>query len=372
MNNDLLKKFYDLLNETPETLNEKKKKPKPTSPDKWARAKAKARSKFDVYPSAYANAYAAKEYKKMGGGWRMGESAVEEGQIYAQGGGYGEAQRWYRPKDNVGEDEQLDELKCWPGYTRVKGVPAGKPGSCKKKTNEDDNIAEAAMKMDEYVRLANALHAQYKQAVRDGNKQEAQRLQQEREELDAKAKKGLLPEEQKTESAIMKGLQFENDKFDETAYQGGLKKWFKEKWVNLAKKKKSGGYEECGTSGDNKGYAKCVPAAKAARMSDKEEKSAINRKRAAQRAAGRPGKKSGGKGQSPVFVKTDKKKTNEGTFTQDNYVFKARNMSGSKSDQELKSLKLKQTSTGDWYINRKVLDSNPKLKQEISKLWIIR
>jgi hypothetical protein len=34
------------------------------------------------------------------------------------------------------EEEQLDELKCWPGYTRVKGVPAGKPGSCKKKTKE--------------------------------------------------------------------------------------------------------------------------------------------------------------------------------------------------------------------------------------------
>lgn len=55
-------------------LTEKKKKPKPTSPEKWSKAKAKARSKFDVYPSAYANAYAAKEYKKMGGGWRMGES----------------------------------------------------------------------------------------------------------------------------------------------------------------------------------------------------------------------------------------------------------------------------------------------------------
>lgn len=59
-------------------IAEKKKKPKPTSPDKWARAKAKARSKFDVYPSAYANAYASKEYKKMGGGWRMGESVENQ------------------------------------------------------------------------------------------------------------------------------------------------------------------------------------------------------------------------------------------------------------------------------------------------------
>jgi len=36
---------------------------------------------------------------------------------------------------DVAED-QLDELKCWPGYSRVQGVPAGAPGSCKKKTTE--------------------------------------------------------------------------------------------------------------------------------------------------------------------------------------------------------------------------------------------
>ena len=34
-------------------------------------------------------------------------------------------------------EEQLDELKCWPGYSRVRGVPAGAPGSCKKKTSEN-------------------------------------------------------------------------------------------------------------------------------------------------------------------------------------------------------------------------------------------
>ena len=44
----------------------------------------------------------------------------------------GDGWRWYEPR----EQEQLDELKCWPGYTRVKGVPAGAVGSCKKKTKE--------------------------------------------------------------------------------------------------------------------------------------------------------------------------------------------------------------------------------------------
>jgi hypothetical protein len=55
-----------------DALEEKKKKPKPTKPDLWSRAKAEAKKKFDVYPSAYANAWAAKWYKGKGGGWRMG------------------------------------------------------------------------------------------------------------------------------------------------------------------------------------------------------------------------------------------------------------------------------------------------------------
>jgi len=51
-----------------------KRKPKPTNPALWARAKSAARSKFDVYPSAYANGWAAKWYKSKGGGWRMSEA----------------------------------------------------------------------------------------------------------------------------------------------------------------------------------------------------------------------------------------------------------------------------------------------------------
>ena len=48
-------------------------KNKPTNPSKWAYYKAQAKKKFDVYPSAYANAWAAKQYKKAGGGWKKGK-----------------------------------------------------------------------------------------------------------------------------------------------------------------------------------------------------------------------------------------------------------------------------------------------------------
>jgi hypothetical protein len=50
----------------------------PTDSGKWSYAKSQAKQKFDVYPSAYANAWAAKKYKELGGGWRKEESLVKE------------------------------------------------------------------------------------------------------------------------------------------------------------------------------------------------------------------------------------------------------------------------------------------------------
>ena len=42
---------------------------KPNNPTLWKKAIAKAKAKFDVYPSAYANAWASKWYKGKGGTW---------------------------------------------------------------------------------------------------------------------------------------------------------------------------------------------------------------------------------------------------------------------------------------------------------------
>jgi hypothetical protein len=61
-------------NEEVEQVNEKNS---PTNPKLWARAKSMARSKFDVYPSAYANGWASKWYKSKGGGWRATKEEVE-------------------------------------------------------------------------------------------------------------------------------------------------------------------------------------------------------------------------------------------------------------------------------------------------------
>ena len=42
----------------------------PTNPALYARVKAEAKRKFKVYPSAYANAWLVRTYKKRGGGYR--------------------------------------------------------------------------------------------------------------------------------------------------------------------------------------------------------------------------------------------------------------------------------------------------------------
>ena len=50
----------------------------PTNPGLWSKMKARAKAKFDVYPSAYANGWAAKQYKAAGGGWKTKKEDVNE------------------------------------------------------------------------------------------------------------------------------------------------------------------------------------------------------------------------------------------------------------------------------------------------------
>lgn len=56
---------------------------KPNNPALWSKAKSLAKQKFDVYPSAYSNGWAAKWYKSKGGTWSKAEYGME---IMQQGG----------------------------------------------------------------------------------------------------------------------------------------------------------------------------------------------------------------------------------------------------------------------------------------------
>ena len=82
---------------------------------------------------------------------------------------------------------------------------------------------------------------------------------------------------------------------------GGLRKWVQEKWVDIGAPKKNGKFQPCGrksTTKSKRKYPKCVPLAKANKMSASQKQSAVKRKR----------EKKQGVGGKPTMVKTFTKK----------------------------------------------------------------
>jgi hypothetical protein len=96
-----------------------------------------------------------------------------------------------------------------------------------------------------------------------------------------------------------------NQSFNEKELDNLLKsltEWFGEKWVDISRPKKGGGFEPCGRNDAKTGkYPKCVPASKASRMTPEQIASAVRRKRTAESTQSREGKK-------PINVSTDTEK----------------------------------------------------------------
>ena len=138
---------YDNLNtrkekELEERINLFVEKNTPTNPSKWSYYKSQAKKKFDVYPSAYANAWAAKKYKAAGGGWRKSENIDEASMTGNLDGGEGPPKTPYafqskkqRAQDKKKEDEiatnstgfvkmnenKLNEARGWDLLNNVLG-----------------------------------------------------------------------------------------------------------------------------------------------------------------------------------------------------------------------------------------------------------
>ena len=83
---------------------------------------------------------------------------------------------------------------------------------------------------------------------------------------------------------------------------GGLREWVGQKWVDIGAPKKDGKFQPCGRKSAKKSkrkYPKCVPLAKANRMTAGQRASAVKRKRA----------KAQGVGGKPTMVRTFKTNT---------------------------------------------------------------
>ena len=88
----------------------------PTNPALWSKVKSQAKSKFDVYPSAYANGWAAKEYKAKGGGWKKKAKTQKEHMVIqdSQGNPVVEIIDLIKPEPMKGT-EVREDLRKWFG-----------------------------------------------------------------------------------------------------------------------------------------------------------------------------------------------------------------------------------------------------------------
>jgi hypothetical protein len=130
--------------------------------------------------------------------------------------------------------------------------------------------------------------------------------------------------------------------------KNGLDKWFKQKWVDIGSKRKDGSFAPCGRSKQKKDakrkYPKCVPLAKATRMTKGERASAVKRKRAVAQ----------GVGGIPTNVKTftRKKKNMGGSAGENSMVRQAqRNYTGSYVQGDLGGVQVGNKSLQKFYSN---------------------
>lgn len=152
----------------------------PTSPEKWARAKSAAKSKFAVYPSAYANAWASKKYKAMGGGWKTASEEVEV------------------------EEEMIDEKAGYSAKAARAGKDIGKPGKAfgmiAKKAGERYGSAEAGK------RVAGAILAKLRKEDEDWSDEDIDALLEVYELEERKMTDDEMAKREKIVKGMKKGL----------------------------------------------------------------------------------------------------------------------------------------------------------------------
>jgi len=173
------------------SINEGGEKSEPADKDLYNRVKAEAKDKFDVYPSAVANAWVVREYKKRGGKYkRKTEKSVQL-------------------QDNLEEYDMTTALEI---VNTAKSLATGDTVKFDKKLYEDARTALAqlivveANEMDaghnEEMSLAHLLSAVHHLfAWYEGEKAEGEVMEEETIELSAHKDKELKPMKDETEKA---------------------------------------------------------------------------------------------------------------------------------------------------------------------------
>jgi hypothetical protein len=302
----LISKNKDLFEDTIVAIA--KSKNVPTDKALWSRAKSAAKAKFDVYPSAYSNAWASRWYKKHGGSWRKikgkkRKSSRAEDQMFL--GSLSELTAdtdWLQ--DHMSDIEE-SEIPEWVEYliSQVARDMSHVIDYMKYRKTADGKMYVGQLKMinDSAKKLNDLMDSLSEEEVPEWVESLISDMVSDISHVQGYMEHG---HHHKKASILFDPLEYfqlkwghyiDQDFFltKEAVYRdSGLGRWFKEKWVDISRKKKSGGYAPCGRSDAKPGsYPKCRPSRRVSKqtpkttgeMSDKEERSAISQKRVKQR-----------------------------------------------------------------------------------------
>lgn len=237
----------------------------PTDKAKWNAAKAKAKRKFDVYPSAYANLWASKEYKRMGGGWRKKKKSKSSSVVN------------FIIKSSS-DNETIDPrkfVKYHGPYEHDKNADIF--DKCESRCKSDEKCQSL---MDRFKELADL----YMEDRAGGDDYDDSMLDK------------VIKECEKHIEGDSNNVEW-SDEHNSLVSEADLREWLKEDWVRIDRKDSP----PCGRSDADKGdYPKCRPRSSANKMSKKEKESASRRKEKAE--------KKPRKGKKPNYVSTKPKK----------------------------------------------------------------
>lgn len=271
----------------------------------YEETKADAKAKFKVYPSIYANAWLVREYKRRGGRY-AGLKRNSSSSILADESGW----RAVDERDALRiEHSDYDRvvpivIKAKTGALYALGIHINDHANVDWVLRAPDGIIAGFGSLEETADGYGVVYARFRP--------EHRRKGLYTQVLTAlRATVGPIRSDwfqtAGAERAWQKlGAEFVPEHGGKPGYyklNPGLRQWFNERWVDLARPLSHGGWAECGRPsaqgpGWRKQYPKCVPLARAKSMTKAQIRSAVRRKRKAMSKAKR------GK---PTYVRTLKR-----------------------------------------------------------------
>jgi hypothetical protein len=218
-------------------------------------------------------------------------------------------------KEDKADDPRVGTGKKPKGSGRRLYTDENPKDTCRVKFRTIEDIREtfnsACFKSKSHARksqIINLVHQRVRAAYQNAKDPEVKKRLKKAYEY-AEKKKEMS--KKKTERIRKKMAEYESNDIKKFS---GLDRWFKEKWVDISRKDKSGKYMPCGRSDSDKGkYPKCRPSKRVTKetpittreLTDKEEKSAIRKKRKVERE--KRNESAGGGARKPKRAPTIKK-----------------------------------------------------------------